>query len=375
MLMATALCLMMAGVIAYVSMSSPRAVQTLLRHWALALVYQGVGWVLYALRGSIPDVLAVVAANLFLLWAFVEMNRAIRLYLGLPRAGLRDLGLLIALLVGLGVFLYIWDSMTVRIVLATLAFSWVTLDSVRVLWRYGPAEWPPTYRVVAFFLLLPIAVLIARAVNQVLGVPIQSAMAVQPLQMVMHFTAVLSPLGGALGFVLMVGTRLQDELRDAANSDPLTGLLNRRHLEELATPLMAQRAVPMSVLMVDADHFKAINDRLGHEGGDEALCWLTSHLRVHARASDVIARLGGEEFVLLLPDTDLTAARQLAERLRNAVSEAPFLLAEEVVTLTISIGVAKRTPEDRDFSDVLRRADEALYRAKAGGRDRVEVAL
>ncbi len=374
MLVATALCLLMAAVIAYVSEGSPPALKALLRHWALALVYQGAGWVLYAERGSIPDAFSVVMANGLLLWAFIEMNRALRRYFGEPYARRRDVGLLLVLLAGAAIFLYAWENLSARIVIVTVALTWIALDSVWVMWRRGPKHWPRTYRVVALFLLLPTAVLVARALNQVFGQPVQSALELHPLQMGLHLLATLSPLGGAFGFVLMVGTRLQAELRDAANSDPLTGLPNRRRLDELAEPLLRDREHPISALMVDADHFKAINDRLGHAAGDEALCWLGSHLRVHARATDVIARLGGEEFVLLLPNTDVDAAKQLAQRLREAVCEAPLYLAGETIKLTVSIGVAEGRSSSEPLHELLSRADAALYRAKAAGRDRVEVA-
>ena len=374
MLVATALCLLMAAVIAYVSEGSPPALRALLRHWALALVYQGAGWVLYAQRGAIPDVLSVVVANGLLLWAFIEMNRALRRYFGEPYAHKRDVALLLALLAVVTVFLYGWENLTVRIVTATVALTWIALDSVAVMRRRGPKDWPRSYRVVAFFLLLPNVVLVVRALNQMFGQPVHSALELHPLQMSLHLLATLAPLGGALGFVLMVATRLQAELRDAANSDPLTGLPNRRRLDELAEPLLRDREQPISALMVDADHFKAINDRLGHAAGDEALCWLGSHLRVHARGTDVIARFGGEEFVLLLPNTDLDAATQLAIRLREAVCEAPLILAGETIKLTVSIGVAEGRAPGEPLHELLSRADEALYRAKAAGRDRVEAA-
>lgn len=374
MFVATVLCLLMAGIIAYVSAASPRGLQTLLRHWALGLVCQGIGWMLFALRGSIPDLLSVVVANLLLMLAFVQMNRALQLYMGRPSARRRDLGLLALLLVGISAFLYLWESLTARILLATFLFTWVTLDSIQVLWRFGPNPWPRAYRVVALFLLIPIGVMVVRAANQVFGDPVLSTFDGHPLQLTLYLVATLSPLGAALGFVLMVGTRLQEELRDAANSDPLTGLPNRRRLDELAKQMLTGNEQPLSVLMVDADHFKAINDRVGHAGGDEALCWLGSHLRVHARVTDVIARLGGEEFVLLLPNADLAAAQHLAHRLCDAVSEAPLLLNGETLHLTVSIGVAERKPEDRDLHALLSRADEAMYRAKAAGRNRVETA-
>ncbi len=167
-------------------------------------------------------------------------------------------------------------------------------------------------------------------------------------------------------------------LHDLAHTDPLTGLGNRRHFEELSQRELAQAArygQPLCVLMLDADHFKRINDGHGHDVGDEVLRRLASTLRAELREGDVLARFGGEEFAVLLPNTALAEAEQVAERLRAAVVRQCITLASGAqVRFTISIGAAPFEGTPCDLGALLKAADTALYRAKAEGRDCVRVA-
>ncbi|WP_295855035.1 diguanylate cyclase [uncultured Xylophilus sp.] len=163
------------------------------------------------------------------------------------------------------------------------------------------------------------------------------------------------------------------ELDRQARSDPLTGLLNRRGFDERlaqALPMARRTGLPLSAVMIDADHFKRVNDRFGHEVGDTVLQFLAVTMQSRTRASDSAARLGGEEFGVLLPDTDAAGAVAMGEALRAAVSgyEDPVF-----GRITISIGVATLQPGDAGASDLLRHADEALYRAKHEGRDCVRI--
>ena len=160
-----------------------------------------------------------------------------------------------------------------------------------------------------------------------------------------------------------------------ARSDPLTGVLNRRGLEErlrLAVASAKRGQRPLAVAMVDADYFKRVNDRFGHEVGDAVLRLLADTLRSRLRSSDAVARLGGEEFIAVLPDTDLAGAMALAESLRAAVEAHVDAVYGNI---TVSIGVAVETGADVDGASLLRSADEALYRAKADGRNRVCAAV
>lgn len=164
--------------------------------------------------------------------------------------------------------------------------------------------------------------------------------------------------------------------QDAARTDELTGLCNRRHFFDLAKQLFeAARRYhrPLSVVMLDLDHFKRINDRFGHQTGDEVLRMLTRTVAPHLRAADVFARYGGEEFVLLLPDTDPQRALGFVERIRLAVASQKLETGLGAVTITLSAGIAAMSEDDERIDPVIRRADQALYTAKAAGRNRALV--
>lgn len=158
-------------------------------------------------------------------------------------------------------------------------------------------------------------------------------------------------------------------LSDAAMKDPLTGLLNRRGFNLLAAEFT--NVQELCAIAVDIDHFKKINDRYGHDAGDAVLVSLAALLRKACRATDVISRFGGEEFILLMPHTGILDASQLAERVRTMVSTTAFPF---IGSMTISLGVAVLDDCDGDNERLLRRADEALYEAKRAGRNVVFIA-
>lgn len=166
----------------------------------------------------------------------------------------------------------------------------------------------------------------------------------------------------------------EEELRRLAVSDPLTGLANRRQFHELGTAELSRtrrHGRALSLLMVDVDHFKAINDRYGHAVGDETLKLMAAVCKTLLRDCDLFARLGGEEFAAILPETDLAAALMVAERLRMGVAQLVVPTNSQAFSFTISVGVAQAYPEDHTLHELVHRADQALYAAKAAGRNRV----
>ncbi|MFT5691127.1 MAG: diguanylate cyclase (GGDEF)-like protein [Oceanicoccus sp.] len=162
-----------------------------------------------------------------------------------------------------------------------------------------------------------------------------------------------------------------------ARTDPLTGLNNRRAFFDYGEMLGRQRETSVAryaIVMIDLDHFKAINDNYGHRVGDEALREVANTILSTMRDADIAGRIGGEEFAIILPRTSVAAAEQLAERLRKSVSEIVVQAGSSEVRLTTSVGVAECGPYESSIEDALSKADQALYRAKENGRDRVFVA-
>lgn len=186
-------------------------------------------------------------------------------------------------------------------------------------------------------------------------------------------TFALLPLSVAAVVFAIINDRLNQQLRARALSDDLTGALSRRGLRELGERMLAMqahKANQVAVLMLDVDHFKAINDRYGHLVGDDVLRHLTRVVRDHLRDDALLARYGGEEFTVLLPIRGKGEARVVAERLRQQLARTPFPTREGPVAITVSIGGAFHGG-GASLEHDLARADACLYQAKQGGRNRV----
>ncbi len=171
--------------------------------------------------------------------------------------------------------------------------------------------------------------------------------------------------------------KINHQLREMAMTDELTGLGNRRYffLEGEKEIRRSKRfKTPLSLLMLDLDEFKSVNDTFGHEAGDNVLQLISGIIRTNLRQIDIFARLGGEEFGVLLPNTNALEASTLAERLCLAVSQTPFQVREQKVRITISIGLASGQDDELNLESLLNRVDAAMYQAKDLGRNRVVIA-
>jgi diguanylate cyclase (GGDEF)-like protein len=169
---------------------------------------------------------------------------------------------------------------------------------------------------------------------------------------------------------------LQVQLREQAIRDPLTGLYNRRYLQSTMDREMARCArdqAPLCVMLLDLDFFKRINDRHGHQAGDEVIVSMAKVLSSESRQQDVPCRYGGEEFMLLLPNMSLAAAQQRAEAWRRRFGEMRVECGEQRIGTTVSIGIAEFPTHGRTAQGLIECADQAMYRAKSAGRDRVVI--
>lgn len=350
-----------------------------LGRWAAALLVNAIGHLLIMLRGLIPDVFSVVVGNLMLSSVFVGMIAAVYQFQGRPVRWPLLLAPPLLVLVFVSVFI---DNFPARVSFVGLVIGlqavWALLAALSH--RHatvGRGQWLLVAGLLLEAVVLGVRALVAISTHSEATNILQSS-ALQTLTFLATFSVVLV---SSVGFVFMSRDRADENNRVLAALDPLTGVANRRSLiaaldRDVAR---AQRMrEPMALMMVDIDHFKDVNDRYGHPAGDRVLCSVVNVLRQRVRAQDLVGRYGGEEFMVLLPDTGLTGAQQLARALCKAVEESRCP-ADGVpgpgIAVTVSIGVFGGRLESGDSWDMLiAAADRALYQAKNNGRNRVEVA-
>ena len=276
------------------------------------------------------------------------------------------------------VFVYAVPSVAYRVAVATVCWVAIIGGAVATLLRHRDRDRSISARVLTGIFILLAALMLARGVYYVVAGRVVVSIA-QPLNWVNALTPLLVavlPVIGTTAFVLLCFERIRAELHRAATTDALTGLPNRRTITERASVLLALAHAgqqPFSVAVIDVDHFKAINDQHGHDIGDQVLQAVAASLRAHCRGEEVVGRQGGEEFVALLPEADAAGAHRAAERLRTAVADQSVAVGPDTsLQVTVSIGIATGTSNSLpDFDTLLKRADMALYDAKANGRNRV----
>ena len=349
-----------------------------LRWWFAALLLHPLGLVLAFQHEDLPLWLSVPVANTAVALALACMAISFRAFYGMPERRLALLG--IAALAGLTGFwfTFIVPSLQWQIILRELLRAVLLATTARAVFRReGPSARVP--RLTGTLFALATLAMLVRASHELLW-PIQLAevMKPAPVNLLCLGVLVVLPLLATVGFLLMCTERGQEELERTARLDFLTGIFNRRAIDDLASRAISaarRHGTPLAIMILDLDHFKRINDAHGHEVGDRALLEAVLRMREAMRAEDLVGRLGGEEFVVVMPDMELASAYAAAERLRRNFSDRPMFISsgsERIeIMVTVSIGVAALESGDQLFSHVLRRADQAMYAAKAGGRNLV----
>lgn len=293
-----------------------------------------------------------------LLFYFVVLGNALLLYPVSQREFLEIYPGLLVMMVG--AFFFIPSTLNHRLLATTFAFVGLGIETLLF---FPPA--PHQLPLAALFFIVTLIFCVITSVQHA---------------RLRRFSFIDSAHSRHLTMLLQQEVALRRQLEEAArvqaHTDDLTGLPNRRRFFELAEReiVRAQRYdEPLAVVMLDLDHFKEVNDSHGHAAGDQVLRAVADACRDVLRTSDVVGRLGGEEFAILLPATSLDGARQFAERLRSAIAACRIGLPGAEISLTATLGVAARVPgEDLTLDELLARADAALYRGKAAGRNRVE---
>jgi diguanylate cyclase (GGDEF)-like protein len=267
-------------------------------------------------------------------------------------------------LFGLAYYSSLWCT-EVSTFAASVLLGW----TVRMLWTARRRELSSSLRVTALLLFAILVLFLVR-------MPLELRVPAPPLLLTLRELTMLLVTLMAFSFLTLYAAETRRRLHDESRTDVLTGLLNRRAMEETAAEqvsLAARTERPCALLLVDLDEFKKLNDTWGHSVGDHALTE-TGRLLLRAKQemeNCYVARIGGEEFTLLLANCDVTAARALAERLCDRIAALRLPTGEQDVRLTASVGVSGLQPGETGWGEMLRRADIAMYQAKRGGRNRV----
>ncbi|SON53162.1 Sensor histidine kinase [Vibrio tapetis subsp. tapetis] len=344
-----------------------------IKHYALGLLCIGLGFFLLSMRGFVSDLMSIIVANSLIYLGYILIGLGLELFSGLSgRVGYISLGLLTCLIAIFIYYTYVEPSLLHRLVWMSLA---VALQSGLCTWNLlrgkvkelGIAKW---------MTLIPFALSAIYFVFRALWstgqrelVEFMSAGSVHQLAFIILDLLIVT---SSFGLLWMISARLEKKLGKQARKDDLTGAYNRRALSELA-PIEISRAyrhqLPLSVIMLDLDHFKVLNDTLGHNKGDLILSTFSILLLKNIRKEDLLFRYGGEEFVIICPNT-LDRAEILAEKLKNKIEEK-MVIKSANIKVTASFGIAELSPGD-DLISIIARADQAMYKAKENGRNRVE---
>ncbi|ADW67679.1 GGDEF domain-containing protein [Granulicella tundricola] len=346
----------------------------------------GVGALLLVFEHVLPRLLGILGADLMILLAFVLLHVSF-LELVEAESFVPKMGILLLVIQGAMSFLSINGTVTgrVRVMMVGLLVAVQVSETARLLIRHGKRDMraPAWFNIVilAFFAVLNLARSIGMAVGTVTGT------FAEQVATLAYGIYIAVALGLAFGFFWMTTATLSAALEHIASTDPLTRLYNRRAFRywcDKEVKRSQSRGRLFSVLMIDLDHFKKINDRFGHLAGDGALCAAVEKMQDSIRGIDILGRWGGEEFILLLPGASPDSALVIADRLRLNVAKIMVgatgelhrleeILGDpnDMMRVTVSLGVTTYRGKGDTVESMLKRADEGLYEAKATGRNRI----
>ena len=348
--------------------------------WALAGMFFSIGQIISFLTLAPPvDVvspvwLALINATIFFGHGLVLLG--VQTHIGRSRSTR------VVTVIALGILISIWlwpmmqDNAVFRISTLTLFYVAVSVLAAWLLWTAESAKLK-TYRravagvIVAYAVFLLLRMGVTMAPEAAVGTPDHNG-----LMVAMLIAALLFYLFLSVSLSLMLFRKKEVRLQYLARHDPLTGLLNRYSLEQFVSQEMARArrgGASFALVSFDMDLFKTVNDTYGHVAGDSLLKEVADRASTVIRDADIAFRMGGEEFLVMLPEADGETACQVADRLRAALTSCPITFQGKEIPVSASFGIAVLDPVNDDWESLLRRADRALYRAKERGRDRVEV--
>ncbi len=354
-------------------------------HWLLYYIFQTVGVFLIMLRGSIPDILSFAAANILIVCGFMFLLTGLQRFLEKKAAYFAN-GILLVVFFFLHYFFGIVDqNIKARIFLLSLPIIIIISQALYLLMFLTEKGTKHIYRSTAIVCVLFIMLYCFRIAAAFFIYPVEGDFfSAGMVDSVIKLSSQMLGIMMTFSLVLMINVRLFNdvqqyaeerelmvtELRRLANTDGLTGIYNRSKIEQILTieVLRSRRYKhPLSIILADIDHFKMVNDTYGHNVGDVVLSGIASLMKEHIREVDTIGRWGGEEFLIVCPDTMAEGARKLAEKMRKKIEKHHF---KDIGVKTVSMGIAQIGKDDWD-EDMIKRADKNLYKAKKAGRNRV----
>jgi diguanylate cyclase (GGDEF)-like protein len=350
----------------------PFELRAAMRVWIGGLFLQTLALLAIAVVGPAPGAGVIVVSNTIYALAFAEMGRAQTLFAG-RRRSLLPLALVGCVATISFLFAFVWPHTSWRLALNAWPLAALQFAVANAILRER-RELRPADRLTASLFIACAVLAISRAIVEALGPVVIGPGVREASNQIVYVFSPMLPIIATIGFMLMCSDRLSDDLARLAMLDPLTGVYNRRTLAGLAAAAIgdAQRErKPFALLAIDVDHFKSVNDEYGHDTGDEALRGLVGLLRDSLQSGHVLARIGGEEFAVLLPGCDEDAGREAAECMRLHIATSPLTVNGHLLRMRVSIGVAALGDGVTDLGALLREADRALYAAKRAGRDRV----
>lgn len=363
-------CLLMAASLAALTLRKPWPG---LQPWCVSLFVQGIGWLLMLIAFSLAIDNLFGAGTVLLVAGMVLQVHAVDRFGGHDTQWTAPLAVAATVAVA---YAYPGLSAPLRMGVAVCGFTVLRLLALRSLLRIHDLRGSRVLRLMVIVLGLSVVVLGARAVELLSGSfgaePIASPMLRTIYEVLAFSVGYAVVVVTTFGLLLLHRERADAELRQLAERDSLTGLLNRRTFLQLAGRRV-QRArndgEALTLMILDLDHFKRINDQFGHPAGDRVLCDFAEVMLNSLRRNDLVGRFGGEEFAVLLMGVDLSGGLVLSERLRTATERR--WVEPEGIRYTVSIGLAELDPyETSGLTSLISRADRALYRAKGEGRNR-----
>ncbi|XLZ72172.1 GGDEF domain-containing protein [Massilia sp. SR12] len=383
--------------IAFFGLRAERGGRTAGSNWSMAACCQGLAWILIGLRGQLPDFASVMVGNLLIAANSIFLLRGAQRYAGRNQVmGLAgSLGILLLSGLGYAWYSYIDIDLHGRIIVTSVVRVPMLLAAMWWLWRHAPRHGRDSL-VLLFAIDAAWHVVrgLASAGNEVPIHDFLNSDGIQAATFLLRAACIILIIAtqfriesdGARTALQTWARELEEEsaslektieernreLLALATTDFLSGIANRRQFLRQAESEIARArryGHPLSVLMIDIDHFKSINDRFGHLSGDRAIAAMGKLCACIGRSSDFAGRLGGEEFAVLLPESGPGEAQVCAERLRQGARALALSHEGQPVAVTVSIGIASLQPEDLEPAALLVRADQALYQAKAAGRD------